>query len=306
MFERRPITSIPEWLAIRPDYVGSSEVSALLGESPFLTAAALHVRKRDRLVDGDSPAKRRGRKIQGLGLELLREEFPTWSIEDPQAVWIDEEHKAMSTPDALVETPEHGLGVAELKSVEPSRFQKEWRDAHGEFQIPKYVETQVQDQMHATGAAWGIAVAVVIGFGIDLHVGDVKRDESKIRRIQDERAYFWQRIARDELPPMDYGRDADLIRSLYSIADDELVIDLSGDNELPGILAQKEVAAEDVKRAEAVVKTCNAMILDRMRNAAIAKFNGGIITAKTVNVKEEKQPRAAYSFRRITIKRQAA
>jgi hypothetical protein len=84
------------------------------------------------------------------------------------------------------------------------------------------------------------------------------------------------------------------------------VIDLSGDNELPGILAQKEVAAEDVKRAEAVVKTCNAMILDRMRNAAIAKFNGGIITAKTVNVKEEKQPRAAYSFRRITIKRQAA
>lgn len=301
----RPITTIPDWLELKRDYVGCSEHPALLGIHPWLSALGLHVKKRDRVVDEDTPSMRRGRKVQKLAFEIASEEFPTWRITDPQSTYADDDLRWIATPDALVEAPEHGLGVLEIKNVHPQEFGKHWRNEHGDVRVPDHVVSQINGQMELTGANWGAAAALVIDRGIDLHVIDVPKDAVLIQNIRDAVALFWDRIARGILPEIDHSRDAALLAKIFR-KDDGSEVDLTGDNELPEVLDRHERAQAAKKFAESEIEVCKAVILDRLRQAQKGHFNGGYVSAKTINRKAYSVPEGSYRQIRVVRKREQA
>src|SRR5262249_53528477 len=143
-----------------------------------------------------------------------------------------------ATPDLFAFDPTHGQGVIQIKSVEPGVFREQWRDADGNVVAPNYVAIQAMVEAHVTGAQWAAAAAVVVSYGIELHIVDVAIDAAIIERIRSETVRFWDSIARDQKPEPDFKADGKMILRMLG-QDDGTELDLTGDNELPDIVARR-------------------------------------------------------------------
>lgn len=297
---RIPITDEAQWLDLRRQNVGASEVAALLGSHPYLSAYGLAGDKSGRIPkqDHDNAAMERGRELEPIAIRKLARMFPRWRLEAPGAYFADEALRFGATPDLFVIDDQGRRGVIQIKSVEPSVFRKTWHDEAGELSAPLHVALQAIAEAHLTGADWCAAAAIVVGFGIDVHIVDVPIVPGVIARMRQEVREFWDEIANDVTPDPDYGRDGALIAAMLR-QDDGTEIDLTGDNELPGLVDKRETARQLQSAAEQSLKECNAAILHKLGPAQRARFAGGLITAKTIH-------RAAYqakasSYRQVRV-----
>jgi putative phage-type endonuclease len=107
MIERFRPASREEWLSLRKNTIGASEVAALLGVHPWLTAYELWARKSGLIPEiKETPAVRRGRHLEAVAIEFLREERPEWIIEANQIpgghFYVDRDMGLSCTPDAFV------------------------------------------------------------------------------------------------------------------------------------------------------------------------------------------------------------
>ena len=85
--------------------------------------------------------------------------------------------------------------------------------------------------------------------------------------------------------------------------DDGSLVDLTLDDEFTNLLLQRadlKTIERAGAKAEEMRKVTDAQIIQRMGNAAKARFRSALITAPTVRVKEA--VRKAYTYRRITVK----
>jgi putative phage-type endonuclease len=178
-----------EWLEVRRPYVGASEVGALFGEHPFVTAAELAIAKLFGTDDrGDNPAMRRGR--------FLEEAVASW--------WADERGLVLVEPDELflygdticatLDRVVSGSGeVVEIKTTktyctEPARH---WFH-------------QVQAQLLCTGVSR--AHLVVLDATLELKTFVIEADPDHGKRIYEAALEFLEAIRRGEMPdvPMTY------------------------------------------------------------------------------------------------------
>lgn len=297
---RTPITSETQWHALRRPNVGASEAGALLGVHDYLTPMMLWARKTDKEpAEPESAPMRRGRLLEPVAVEMIREDFPNWSLERPGAYYCDEALRLGATPDLFANDEKHGRGVVQIKAVEPSVFRRNWF-VDDELRPPLWIMVQAIVEAHLTDARWASCAAIVVSYGIDLHIVDIPLHAGVVQRVRDEVAHFWHLVDTGRRPPPDYGRDGALIRKLFA-KDDGTEIDLSGDNELPAILDRRAQAQSEKSAAEAAVKVCDAMLMDKLGAAVRGTFSGGYISAKTID-------RAGYtvkptSYRQLRIVR---
>jgi predicted phage-related endonuclease len=298
-----------EWLALRGETIGASEIAALVGAHPWESAFSLWAKKSGKTAPIDeTAAMRRGRHMESVALDMLREERPEWIVNaNPMPggkYFRDLERGIAATPDAFVARPGKPNGVAQVKSVQSLVFNKKWKNDDGEVEPPLYVVIQAIQEAALTGAEWACVVALVVDFGIDLHVIEVPIHAGITSRVAAEAAKFWEMIKRGEQPSPDYAKDGALIAALYSDSDDDLAIDLSGNNRIIDILAEREALKareKDGNEAEKARKVLDAEIIHALGNASVGRLaDGRIITAKTTR-------RAGYevkpsSFRTIRIK----
>jgi predicted phage-related endonuclease len=106
-------------------------------------------------------------------------------------------------------------------------------------------------------------------------------------------------LAAGRKPSPDFARDAELIASLYPEEEPLKTIDLTGNNMLPVILAERADLKRHVAKAEQRLDEINTEIKFAMGDAEIATLPGFTISLKT-------QHRKAYtakatSFRKLTI-----
>jgi predicted phage-related endonuclease len=290
-----------EWLAMRKDSVGASEVAAMLGASPWMTPYELWTRK-----SGIAPpveetlAMRLGSHDEAFALELLAEERPEWSvvqniigrrnvIGDLGFFYRDTDAKLSCTPDALiVKRREQGsAGICQVKTVSMNRFREDWRDEFGALEVPPYVAIQAIQEAALTGATWACAAVLVRGdFHSEFHVVDVPLHVGIAARIRTEVADFWRRVRENDPYPADYGRDGDLIKHIYA-DDDGGEIDLSVNAEAFDLVARREMlkARESSgNAAEKERKSVDAALIHILGNAARGVLaDGRVIEAKTVN-----------------------
>lgn len=306
-------SSREEWLALRRETLGASEVPVLLGVGQWSTPYALYCLKKGLLpADAEeTPAQRRGRLLEDDALTILQEERPDWTV-IPNTIpggkfFRDMTRKMSCTPDAFVAAPGRPHGVAQVKSVQRSVFSRQWKAEDGSIEPPLHVAVQALQDARLTGSEWACVVALVVDYGIDAHVIDIPLHAGLITRIEQEVSFFWRSIESGHPPAADYSRDGAVIAALYPPEHDLPPIDLSTDNRLPDIVAEREELMARTRVDEKRKKEIDAEITEKLAGHSIGVLADGTKILRTMQERSYKA-RDAYttSFPQIKIKRAAA
>jgi YqaJ-like viral recombinase domain len=283
--------------------VTASMAATLVDAHPFATKNDYYYVKAGILdVDPEEkPPMKRGRLLEPVAIELLREEKPDWKIEVPRAYYRNPEWRIGATPDVLAEDEAGEPGVVQIKSVEPSRLKSTWL-VGPEIEPPMYSIVQANVEAAMTGASWAAVAALVVGFGIDLHIVPVPIHAGLIDRIKAEVAEFWSRVDRREPYPFDYARDGELIAAQYAEAHVGKIIDLTGDNSMPALAAEDGRLADELKAVKERRGVVRSEILAKIGDAEIALLaGGGRIFAPTIRRKPYQVKAATYRDLRIKM-----
>jgi hypothetical protein len=111
MIETITPSSRAKWLDLRKSTLGASEVAALLGAHPWLTPYKLWAEKSGILQPvEETRSMRRGRYLEGVAVDFLREEQPLWIVTPniPGAggkFYRDTESRLSCTRDVFVRKP---------------------------------------------------------------------------------------------------------------------------------------------------------------------------------------------------------
>jgi predicted phage-related endonuclease len=302
--EAVPITSETQWLEMRRGNVGASEIGALFGVHDYCTAFGLAARKQGKIPDTiDSDVLKRGRMLEPVAMKLLAEDRPDWHQEPAGCYYHDPDIRLGCTPDLFV-TAQDGRyhGVVQIKTVAPQIFADKWHNADGVLEPPLWIALQAMAEQHLTGADFAVIAVLVVSFGLSLEVIEVPTLPSVIEQMRSKVVSFWELVDAGELPPPDYGTDGKILAQILH-DDDGTEIDLSADNELPGIVEMLESMKDARRDAEDKIAQYQAKILHRIGNAERARFAGGMITAKTVNRREYLVPASSYRPLRVKFHR---
>lgn len=290
MIERTKIASLEHWHAMRSQDVTASVAAALVGAHPFETAYGLFAAKTGQISNSgeESAPMRRGRLLESVAIKVLEEDYPHWLIGANPApggfYFRDPDRRMGATPDVIVTCPERGIGVVQIKSVEAGLFRKNW-NVDGEITPPLYAVIQAIIEAHLVGAKWAAVAALVVGHGVDLHLIEAPLHEGILTRIRDEVAKFWARVEANDPPDPDYGRDGALLARLM-VQDNGQAMDLSGDNMLPALLAERCEIKARIKVDEDRCAEIDAEIRDKVGEAQIATLPGWKVSLKTQHTKE--------------------
>lgn len=268
------------WLRARQQDVTASQIGALFGEHEFTTALDVWAVKTGRLpaTAEETPAMQRGRLLEPVAVQLLREQFPAWRIDHNAAENIyyrDPATRLGATPDAIVKAPDRGLGVVQIKSVEAGVFKRKWLDENGNADAPLWIALQATLEAHLIGAQWAAVAPLVIGHGVDMPLIEIPLVEGVVAAMEAKVAEFWQMIAEGREPPVDYARDGALLDRLYAGGDPDHEVDLSADNRIPFLLGQRAMYRREIANDTAEVEKIDAEIKAKMGNAFIAHIGGG-------------------------------
>lgn len=295
------------WLRARQQDVTASTVGALWGVHEFLTTYELWASKTGRLPrqDQESDAMRRGRLLEPVAVQILREEHPDWQIDystAEQTYYRDPALRLGATPDVQVVCPRRGKGIVQIKSVEAGIFRRKWQDEDGTSEAPLWIALQAILEAHLTGAEWAAVMPLVIGFGIEAPLVDVPLEHMPaiIDQMAAKSAQFWEMVAEDREPVIDYARDADLIDRLYSVGDAREEVDLTGDDDLPLRLGHIAALRHRVRGDEKLIQAEEARIKAAMGTAEVAHIPGGrTITWKTLRRRNPDGSASVYRVLRL-------
>lgn len=276
-----------EWLAARRRDVTASDASTLLGINPYKTAFELWAEKTGRKPDEeDNDVFRRGRAMEFIAIDWLREDHPDWKITHNynNRYFRDPGARLGATPDAFVTIPGRpGRGIIQIKSASDYSV-KNWIDPDTkEITPPLYVAVQALVEAELTKANYAMVALIVSGHGMKLHpVIDIPLTSGLMPRLYREVADFWRLTDSGAHPAPDWKRDGELLEDLYE--PDGRTIDLSKDNILPTICDEKATLATQKTGIEKRLKEIKAELLDKMGGASAARISDGrMITAKTVS-----------------------
>ena len=297
--------SIEEWLMLRLETCGASEAPALLGVHPWLTVAELWALKTRRMNKKDSPSKKRGRLLESVSLDFLREERPSWTI-TPNPMPSGKFYRNLPirlscTPDAFAVNPErHGFGIVQIKSVKPSEFRKKWL-IDGVVEAPIYAVIQAMLEMFLTGARWACIGPMVVDDGVEMPLVEVTMHEPIIAKVIARAREFWALVAADTPPEFDFAKDGEVLSNLYAGETGETV-DMSGLNWPLELIAEDKALMAAIKTAADRREEIKNMFAAELKEANIATYNGTVIaTRKIVSRKGHTAPTVQYP--KITLRR---
>jgi len=220
----------------------------------------------------------RGRLLEPVAVQMLRERFPSWKIEHNAAdnvYFRDPEARMGATPDVIATAKDRGgKGVVQIKSVEASIFKRKWLDDEGNVEPPLWIALQATLEAHLVGARWAAVAPLVVGHGLDMPLIDISLVDGVVDAMKAKVAEFWLMIEEGCEPTPDYGRDADAIEAIYH-ADEEVEADLTGDNRIMAILAERAFAREAIGKNGKLLDALDAEIKSKLGNATVAHLPGG-------------------------------
>lgn len=298
--EKHPIINREQWLGLRKQDVTASVAGSLLGVHPYVSAYGLWALKSG-ILDEDpeeTQPMRRGRLLEPVAVEVLREERPHWRITYPVKTYYREPSTRIgATPDVEAIDEEGRFGVVQIKSVEPGVFRRNWHDEEGELAPPLWIVCQAIVEAYLTGARWAAVVALVVGHGIEIAIVMVPIHGGIIARLKDEVASFWYGVENGRAPDPDLHRDAKLIERLFDPVSE--TVDLSRDNELPAIVDKRKRRLAYIRKAEESTKALRTAVIMKLGKFDSARISDGrIVTAKKTDI----GPGVRKAFTRIDIR----
>jgi predicted phage-related endonuclease len=295
----------------RAKHVGASEVSALFDCSPYLTRFELWHRKQGNIAtpafnalgaDGTPDDERIywGVRLEAAIIGAAKERYGYTDRE--QLRELSNGKGLGGHPDRRVICPERGPGILEIKTAD-WLVRKQWGD-----EPPMHYLLQSQAYQGLDGVAWGDVLVLVGGNKLERFCYDFR--PKIFAEIERRVADFWNSIEANDPPPADYTKDLHTIAELYREETGE-VVDLTADNLAHEAAAAFLFAKESRLEAEKREDAAKAELLDKLKNASVAKLNGFVVRATTVAAVEPTEITADMigttvggrrAYRRLTVK----
>jgi putative phage-type endonuclease len=211
------VSDMPEkdWLALRRHYLGASEVSAVLGINPYKSCFGVYVDK----AEGSTFEGNIHTEFGNWMEPHIRAEFPKRFLKDEGTeikvsaypyMLQHPEHDCLSVNlDGIVEHPEYGVGVIEIKTAGEMQW-KQWQ----EDELPDMYFCQIQQELSITGLSYAYVVALV---GKRLLWKYVARDDEFIEIMTPQLLEFWNDFVFPKQAPAPIGLDddTDILKKLY-------------------------------------------------------------------------------------------
>ena len=306
-------------LELRAGVVTSTEVSALFGESPYLTAFELWHRKKNGELGEieDNDRMKWGRRLEASIAHGVAEDFGV-VVRDLQEFAtcegvrmgasfdfeINDERDDLSAVNdmrLLDLLRHHGPGVMEIKNVDFLAWRNNWT-AGDVAEAPAHIEIQLQAQLECLDREWGCIVALV--GGNEAHVIVRRRDRAVGQALRRKVAEFWQSIDDNNPPPPVMPQDAAFIVQLYQYAEPGKLFDARGDAEIASVCAEYSQAGKDEKAAKDRKDSARARLLERIGDAEKVLVDGFTVSAGMVGPAEiPAYTRAGYRGFRVTAKK---
>jgi predicted phage-related endonuclease len=294
--ERYPFEGREAWLELRMRDVTASAAGALLGGHPYVSAYALWALKSGRLKEEalETPPMRRGRLLEPVAIEVLREERPDWNISRGKHYYRDPAKRLGATPDAFARTAEGETGIVQIKSVEPSIFRNNWRGEEG-TEPPLWIALQAMLEATLTGADFALVAALTVSHGIELHLVevDLSHQAAIIANLEEKVADFWKMVEAGSMPDVDYGRDLRLIEQLYQPTEDS--ISLVTDNEVLPLVEERARLGQTIGESEKRLGVIKGNLLAKLGTASVGIMpDGRLLRAKRINRKPYSVKASSY------------
>lgn len=282
--EQREITSHGEWLAWRRDYLTASHAGCLFGLHPYVTLDDLIAEKRgEKRGEGDNASMRAGRILEPAVIAALNEERPELHVVKATTFHILPELRLACTPDAFGDDDL----LVQCKTVSPAQWDK-WHGA-----APLHYVLQTLCELIVTGRSRGLLACLIRTPSYPLHLFEVNRHPAAEQRILDAVAEFWRKWDAGEHPVPQSAAEiaADL--------DDGSHKDLSTDNELPAILAERAMLTEERRIRDKRLDEIDYTLKNRMGPARTAWLPGWNLTYRAQTRKETVIPEKTFRVLRV-------
>lgn len=272
---RFEVTDRASWLSMRGQDVTASVIAALIGEHPYMTRLGLYALKTGNAPDSEVEAKvtensislppmLRGTVLEPVVPTMIRMLRPSWKVEPCGWYYREPETRIGGTPDFVAIDPARpGVGIVQVKTTDIGTFRKIWRQEDGEVLPPMFIVIQAIVEAVLTGASWAVVAVLVTGSNLDLHLIPIPLHLGIMARLRAEVAKFWKMVAAGEMPPADYGRDGEVLAALYR-TDNGQEIDLTADNHLPELLAQRDEHKSAIRNANEQVERIDTELKERL------------------------------------------
>ena len=257
-----------EWLALRKQGIGGSDVPAILGVSPYKSRLQLYLEKTDQLEEQPiGPAGLRGVLLEDAVAKMWEAEHPDRKLRS----W----HGILRRKDApwkyasLDRTVIGDRHIVEIKTSSSPRWSL--------FPIPPEVEAQVRWQMICSGYRRA-TVAALLG-GLVVRFETVEWDDEKHQRIEAEVEAFWADV-QDRHQPEPSPLDSEIFDRLNPRDNGETIVVESG-SELATLITQYLGAKDALATCEAAVNEAQARIKEQMKEAVKIEAANATVTWRT-------------------------
>ena len=261
----------PQNLGVRNDFIGGSDIAAIVGEHPTMSNLTVFLDKTGQGVPFDGGEfVEWGHRLEAPILDAWAEANPDVIVAHMKGTWKHPDIPYLgASPDGLVFGDSRGLGVLEAKNVSVW-FQDEWED-----DTPARNIVQVLHNASVLGATWCEVVGLIGGNELRRFKFEVADCTALVAAFQTQCSAFWKYVALGEAPPAQLAHQATKKElALVNPADfsrDE--IELTDDGVLDA-LAIRPMMAKEVKEAQVVVDECDNIIRQALGTATIGTVNG--------------------------------
>jgi predicted phage-related endonuclease len=283
--EHREITTTGDWLRWRREHVTASRIAALFDAHPYLTRAGLQAELLGLSGEVPNSAMRAGNILEGGFPAAVRHDGKPWHLVKATSYHWLPEHRLGCTPDFWADDD----GLLQAKTTSP----QQWEAWHGHPPLAYTLQTLCE--LLVTGREWGVLAVMIRSGGYPVHYYDVPRHAAAEQRILDAVAQWWQAFDKGDLAAPVSPQD------IEALVDDGTHADLSGDNELPALLDEREALKATHSDVEKHLKEIDATIKSHLGAARTAWLPGWNLTYATQHRKESVIP--AKDIRVLRVKR---
>jgi putative phage-type endonuclease len=255
----------------RTQFVGGSDIAAILGVNPYASALDCWLDKidPDSRPNSDNLATRRGKRMEPVILDWAREDFGL-EVEHRNRRFVDPAVPFFAS-EIDAETTVDGEAVnVEVKTVHPF-LSKEWGVEESDG-LPLHYLAQTQWGLSVTGRNLCVVYA---GVGDELRRYFVERDDGLISLMRHEAETFWRDYVKTGLRPdidPNHSRVFETLRRLFPGTNGE-AINASTTHE--AWYKTMTDAADKAAMYEAVAKGAKAHLVAEMGEAAQLVFDDG-------------------------------
>lgn len=307
-------TTREAWLELRKPVITSTEISALFGLSPYMTALELALLKRGEIDDAfqENDRTRWGTRLQDSIAGGIAEDYGI--LASPLTMFITADNCRIGASfdwhihginDNRIDDSQlrilfgkYGNGLLEIKNVDSRVYRDKWT----EEESPAHIELQLQHQLECSGRDWGVIAALVGGNTPQLIIRERDRDVG--RAIRTKVNEFWSNLEAGILPPASMPQDADTLRRLYNYSEPGKLLDAQNDTAIAELCREYKEAGDVEKSAKDKKDVARAHLLERIGDAEKVIVSGYTISAGMIGPADISYTRPGYRDFRIFKKKE--